>query len=213
MKEILILVLGWLLGLFSSPITDSLKEASSRRSLRKALLAELDELRCRLAGVAFMAAQSQHLLTADLIRRLQRVYANYEGPLGASRRLAGALKELAGSEDEQIEALIRASQNAETHWMNKQFSIPLLEQAVPSLSLFEPPSQRELLEVRTQLHMLNEITTERASFFRMTFDPATMVENEEKILGNMAAAEKHTMERALIIIDRIDNLRLWKTKS
>lgn len=67
----------------------------------------------------------------------------------------------------------------------KTYSLPFIESIVEHLSIFNSKFQRDILEVREQINILNEEVENAMFYFRLTLDTSCMNTNKDIIRSNI----------------------------
>lgn len=88
----------------------------------------------------------------------------------------------------------------------KTYSLPFIESILEHLSVFDSKFQRDILEVRDQISILNEEIENAMSYSRLTFDPSSMDTNKDIISTNINSSYNNIGERCRIIVDKINKI-------
>ncbi len=78
-ERILFLFMGWLLGLLSPVIVDSIKRKREIREVRLGIMTELRELQYRLTGVVFLISKHFGNIDRALLQWAHDIVVEYEG--------------------------------------------------------------------------------------------------------------------------------------
>lgn len=205
-KDILLLVLGWIFGLFSSIIVDWLKERSQRKELKQGLFTELKALRFRLIATVGQIAFKFGSFDRELLSWLRQQYENYGGAFPKERVLQ-SIDNLLKSGDKQlaIDAEIVNAPPGNVLSL-KAFNFPFLDSQISNLSLFDAEFQNRILEIKTQVNFINEDIELSRFYFEKTFDSSITEENHEIISKNLKNAYQDVGEKACRIVDSITKL-------
>jgi hypothetical protein len=79
MKEIVYLLIGWVLGLVGPPIVDAIKGHFRKREIIASLIVELDDLRYRLAISSLLLLQKYGSLDKDFLDWIRPILESYSG--------------------------------------------------------------------------------------------------------------------------------------
>ena len=90
--DYLSLMLGWLLGLLSPGITERIRRKYRSKELRQSLIAEMRDLRYRMANVAHRVSENQGLVTDELLDWLLPTLRSYDGPLASTEYVDAVAK-------------------------------------------------------------------------------------------------------------------------
>jgi hypothetical protein len=204
-ETILILIVGWLLGLLSPAIIDAIRRRRENKEVSSALRTELEELRYRLACVVFRIEQYHGEPNKKALEWFHEIVKNYTG-LNPSENILNELESLIVLTDQQFKTFIshlRAS--PEKGLSLKKYPVPLLESKFALLSGFNTPFQNRLLEIRTNLNMLHEEVDQARFYHQLTFNPTE--DNYEIVRNNLFNTYREYAFRAKILIDHIGQIR------
>ena len=207
MQDLALLVLGWLLGLFSTPLGSFLKRPWDRKEFKQALLAELGRLAYRMAHVVFMMEQLFGTLDRVLLQWLLGALQRYEKEESQTNLLVGIRGLLQFDDAQLVEALARKRREAVGQGITvKESHLPFLETHLGDLRLFKPVVQRHILEVITQLGLYNAHVADAREWFRMTFDQSLNETNHRAVEDNLERTYKNMAERARFLVEEIASL-------
>jgi hypothetical protein len=105
--------------------------------------------------------------------------------------------------------------HAEAQWMAAEdgkgtmlqhYPVPLLDARVSALWSFDTSLQRQLLEIRRNVAILDDVVDRSRKYFDMTFTKLE-VSNYEVVVGNLTQSYELYAERAMAIVDQIKILR------
>lgn len=204
-QEILLLVLGWLLGLLSPVVVDAIKHRRDSTRGRAAIFSELDDLAIVLTLASLKATQASgetdrtHL--EWLIARIR------EFPdTSAYAEMLQSIKVILELNDEQMaEANAWISQNINSSPALQIYPAPLLDSRVSALWTFDTDLQRKLLTIKRNISILDDTVLQLRDYFRMTFEDLKPT-NREIVDMNMRQLYENYAERARIIVNHIREL-------
>jgi hypothetical protein len=170
MKEVGLLVLGWLLGLLGPAVIDAIRRRRENAVGRAAVLSELREVGCLLSSATWGALHLQG--KAD--RALQDWVKNDLEQHGTGEhfdKIVTTLRKTLTWDDDELRkynaCLAREHDGKGT--MLQRYPVPLLDARVSALWSFDSAFQRGLLEVRTGMHMLDDLVARSRTYFDWTF--------------------------------------------
>lgn len=204
-QEILLLVLGWLLGLLSPAVVDAIKHRRESEHGRNAILNELDDLSIVLTLASLKATQASgktdraHL--EWLIARIGE-YTNSDAYFNVVRSIESVL---ALSEEQIAVGHQWMAENINSSPALQIYPAPLLDSRVSALWTFETDLQRRLLTIKRNLSILDGTVLQLREYFRMTFDDMS-AENRRIVDTNMAQLYENYAERARIVVNQIREL-------
>ena len=110
--------------------------------------------------------------------------------------------------DEQLAAAAtHMSQDAGTGAMLQHYPVPLLDGRVSALWSFDTQFQRQLLEIRRNVAILDDAVERSRKYFDMTFSKLEG-DNYDRVTGNLTQTYALYAERAIIVVDQIKSLRV-----
>jgi hypothetical protein len=204
-EKVLFVFLGWLLATLSPLIADAIRRRREVRESREALLAELAELKYRMALVVYLVEQQHGSVDRKLLEWLQPIIIGYKGAMPSSAIAKQIENELALT-DEQVHALHAATRKPESALSLKSYPAPFLENRLKTISWFPIGIQALILEIHTQLGILEEERKNSEYFFRMSFDEKLSEVNRDRIEQNLGSTYKNASKAAKIIANRISEL-------
>ncbi|HBB98500.1 MAG TPA: hypothetical protein DC054_24220 [Blastocatellia bacterium] len=167
-KTIVFVLLGWLLGLLSPRIIESIQRRYRRTDLRKSLFIELEGLRVTLASLLYVIASNDGTVNRELIELVEPIMREDKN-FRESKPTAEVLGSLLKLTDEQF-AINVAPKKPTGPISLKKISVPFLTSQLSSLYLFSPEFQRTALKICSRLAIINEEIDVAAFNYKKTFD-------------------------------------------
>jgi len=206
LQSILILVLGWLLGTLSPAIVDAIRSKREAALNREAVENELLELSAILLPACYR--------TMGAVGKIDRAYLEWqkdklekEPEQEKLLKFLGLTKQLLAFPDDQIEAASQAMAMAETKAaLLQKYPVPLVDQCLASLKMFEVDFQSKILQIRRNISLLESIVDQSREFYRLTFVELSDA-NHKIIQDNLKQTYSEYAERAKTIIDQVYALR------
>lgn len=204
-QEILLLVLGWLLGLLSPAVVDAIKHRRESERGRTAILSELDDLATVLTLASFKAIQASGVADRVHLEWLIARLGELPEPSTYSDIVKGIEGVLALTDEQLAQAHSWISQNVNSSPALQIYPAPLLDARVSALWTFDTDLQRKLLGIKRNLSILDGTVLQLREYFRMTFDDLSS-ENREIVDTNMRQLYENYAERARILVNQIQQL-------
>ncbi len=204
-EKLALLTLGWLLGMLGPIATDAIKRRRENGLVKVALASELRELSYKLALASYLI--NIHFGTVDrtYLQWLQGVTTNYEGPSRSETAQPSSEMQL-NFADAQLAALVQAQKaNQGTNIVVRKFIVPLLDARVSSLWYLESRAQTLLLDIRSNINLLNELVDQARYYTGLTFGKLEG-ENYERVVSNLEGCHRQYAERAKMIVTKIEEL-------
>ncbi|WP_116811182.1 hypothetical protein [Steroidobacter cummioxidans] len=206
LSKTLFLFLGWLLGLFSPVIVDAIKRRRENREIRDALRIELSELRYRLACAHYFIQMRFGTVDRALLSWVSPILKNYTG-LNPSENISKSIEMQLSLDDGQIAALARNDKASPDAGLSvKKYTAPLLESKFALLSGLDTPLQNRLLEIRTNLNLLNEEVDQSRYYFQLTFNSGVTENNRSRAVDNLGQCYLNLASRAKNVADHIGQI-------
>ncbi len=206
LEKIFLVFLGWLLGLLAPAIVDSIKRKRENKLGRAAILSELSELACTLSAAAYGVRMG--LGTADRhFLEWFKVYLEHNAVTPELQRFIPNLRAQLSWPDAVLEAAVRhAADKKGSGTMLQHYSVPLLDARVSALWSFDTSFQRQLLEIRRKIEILDDVVDRSRKYFDMTF---TKLEddNYRLVIENLDQTYALYAEQAMRIVDLVRGLK------
>lgn len=202
--EVLYITLGWLFGLLSPAIALRIERGYKRKSLKIVIKNELSNLSFRLAGSYYLI--QTHLGNKDKssVAWVKSIYEKHKED--CPRRILEGIDKLLETSEVQFEALQNIMKAKEGIGLGlKNFSLPFTESILENIEIFDSKFQKDILNVRDQIIMLNEEIKLSMEYFQRTFDTSTMDTNAEIIRNNIRKSYEVIQDRCKFIVDKIEN--------
>ena len=198
---VLLLLLGWLMGLLSPGIAERIRRGYRRRDLVRAVLDELLGLQHLMAIVAYRIRARRSEVTNDFLDAIIPVLNNYKGP----DRIEGMIEAIKTSrnipEDERT-TIHEAMRKPNVGLSLRQYSLPLITTQISDLTICSLAFQRAVLHVRFHLDLCNQFVPYSQALNDRTFSDLSP-ENREAVITNLEQGYKEYGDRAERIVEAI----------
>lgn len=205
MNEILLIVLGWALALLSPAVIDNIKQQREARRVAAALATELHQLRFRLAVACFGVRGRLGILDLPYLEWVKNHLSTHRGSLPRDRMILEVDKLISSSDGERRGMLDSLKVKNDRAIRLTKYGVPLLDSRVASLWAFQGKLQIALLELRTNMDMLNSEVDEATYYFRMSFDDRTP-QQHEIVNNSINESCMRWNERAEKIVDQLQEV-------
>ena len=184
MRELLYLLLGWLLGVLSPFIAERIHRKHRQQDFVSSVVIELGELQYILAAVAFKMRSKVFTLTDKFLDWLLPIVSSYSGP-GKNPTLAATLTKLReGSEDQRRQALTLMRDEGRGFTL-KRYEVPFLVAQASELSICSLDFQRRVFRVKSKLDLFNQHVSYLQGQFEKTFDASIVGANRDVVERNL----------------------------
>ena len=205
-EKVLFLFLGWLLATLSPIIADAIRRRRDSKQVKSALLAELGELKYRMAVASYYANMRFGAIDRAFLQWLRGVVAGYHGPAPADNVLKAVEMQLSLPEQALSSLLASERSQGKSGLTLKKYAVPLLDARLAVLTSLPTSIQVLLLEVRTHLRMLDEEVDDTRYYFQLTFDPKVAGNNRQAVEQNLENGYRQYGDRARIVAEKIAKL-------
>jgi hypothetical protein len=201
--NILYLMLGWLLGIFSPLIADEVKRHCQKKEFKKGLSIELEGVGYLLSGAVYLLCSRFGTYDRDLLNWIFKIYAQYN-----DRKMLRRIETLLKASDEEIDAYAKhMAQQKDVVALNlKKYSLPFLESNMGSVSLLDIKLQRLVIQIRARLNSVNEEIDLNRFYYEKTFDSTLSEDNSEIIENNLNQSYQNISRQYRMIVDQITYL-------
>ena len=210
--ELPYLLVGWLLGLLSPRIIDTIKEKYALRALATAIRSEAEDLQYRVSIASFLLAQRFGTVNRDYLVWLRPRLGQYKGnePVASIQKFVESL--LSSSED-QLVAISQHMRADEGMGLSlKRFSANLIESNLAAIHSFPPEFQLRVHELRNHLSVLNQEIDRAIESLRMTFDSSMSSENHKRLVDDLNAKYNVIQGMCMRVSDRLQAIIEYEIK-
>lgn len=200
------IILGWLLGLLSPMIVDTIRKRYRKKEVRQGIITELSDLRLRMATAVYRF--ESHFGTYDraLVNWLIPILENHNSQTEIGDCLKG-IKEKAAFDDQAFHECAKRQKEQPYKGLSvKKYRVPYLDSNIGELGIFDERSRAAILDVRAQLEMYNEEIDEARLYQKLTFDLRDSEINHPIAYQLVQNCYKNLGQRAKQIADRIGQI-------
>lgn len=205
-EKLIVLLIGWLMGLLAPAIVDRIKRKRENKLGRKAILAELHDLSGVLAAAAYLVRIREGTLDREFFIWLKDIYnwgERTEEYTNWSKRID---IQLAWSDEEIAQFAALGEQNDRKSAVLQKYPVPLLDSRVSALWSFDTYFQRKLLEIRQLSHRLDDLVDRSRKLHDMTFSTLSD-ENRAAVQNNIQETLSLYGRTAKRMVDKIVALK------
>lgn len=204
MKEIALIIFGWLLGLASPIIVEKMKDRQHLKSVTAALRVELEDLQYRLAICSLSLLQRHGSVDSDFLSWVKPLIERYTGnePTEAIRNLIAHLSAANEQERETAEAFFRAKPGMASSV--KTLEASFLESHLKDVSRMPVSLQRKIHEFRNQFTILNQEIKLLEPRILMTFNSSLAEGNFNRLNTEIDNRINFIQQRSRYAAERIE---------
>ena len=204
-EKLFLVALWWLLGILAPVITEAIKRRREIAQVKVALEAELRETLYKLALSGYLINSHFGSVDRTYLLWLQSMTKNYKGP-SLAKMTQPSIEMQLSLPDEQLAALVQAQISQKgTNIVTQKVAVPLLDARVSSLWYLENRIQILLLDIRSNINLLNELVDQARYYSGLTFGKLEGG-NYELVVSNLEGCHRQYAERANIIVNKIEEL-------
>jgi hypothetical protein len=204
LNQFVYIAFGWLLGLVSPVIVESIKSKFRSREVIKAIRVELEDVQFRLAVTSFLLIQNYGNLNREFLLWIQRIVDKYRGN-EPSDNLKNLIARFVATDDSLLSHLAAQFKAKEGVGSNlKTYRVSFLEMHLADVANLSVPAQRRIHEFRNQLDILNQEIQRAIEYMRMTFNSSLSEENHQIVKVDLEKGYLNIQSRCKAICDRID---------
>ena len=205
-EKLLILGLGWLLGLLGPVIVDGIKRRRENALGQAAIVAELRDVAHKLALAAHYIHMHRGTVSRPHLEWLKQHIEGHAGLVDVDDLLKSVRTQLSWS-DEELQKYVKATAAASTKGMVLQkYPVPMLDSRVSAMWSFDTEVQRRLLDVRTRLALLNDLVERSIKQADMTFGKLDD-NNHRLIVENIEQSYELYADGAKRVVQVVDELK------
>jgi hypothetical protein len=205
--DIVILILGWALGLLSVVISDLYRDWRGSKIAKPALLGELHELRQRLVHCVFLIQHKHGTVDYDFIQWTHSALAQYKGVnIDSTDSLIKNLTTLLNLSKEEVDVIAsttKQQKNLRRQLGLRKHSLPMLQANMETIRKFDSALRGKILEIKTRVDFLNELIDETRYYFKLSFESGITPENYQIANQNLIDTYLFYSARAKNIVDLI----------
>jgi hypothetical protein len=204
-EKAMFVFLGWLLALLTTPIVEAIKRAYEVKQMRTGVLAELAELKYRMAIVAYYVAGKFGTRNHEFLKWAKPYIVGYSGPM-RSDNVAKAVELQLSLAPEVLDAYLKTQRDEDKGISLKRYPIPYTSSKLDRLAWVSESVRGLLLEINTQIGILDAEADNAQYYFRMTFDEGISPGNRARIAVNLDTAYQNYARVGRNIADRVAEL-------
>ena len=201
---VLLVLLGWLLGLLTAPIVERIRQHYRRRDVMSAITDELLGLRHTMATASWRFHARQGSLSDAFMDKCLDIFDSYSGP-DRNSRMGETIRNIrAVSGTKRKEACLELNRPSRGISV-REYTPPLFATMFSDLVICPLSFQREVLHVRHHLDIYNQKVRELRAMHDKTFSELNDV-NRAIIEENLEEGYQFLGERADIVVDAVTRI-------
>ncbi|HEY6866897.1 MAG TPA: hypothetical protein VI792_06550 [Candidatus Eisenbacteria bacterium] len=198
-----LLVLGWALGILSSPITDAIRRHSVKQRITRAIGTELRSLQDAFAVVVIQVSGRRGALTHSLLEALMSTLMTSGHTVATSKALkvidervsSGAGERPAPGDTERASRPVLLSLKVQ--------GVPFLESHLHRMDFYAHETQRQLLEICAGSQIFNQVAEEAVHYQFLAFSRGIDPETMAALAASIEKCHEQAAEKASELIAQI----------
>lgn len=205
MKELLLVLFGWALGLLSPLVVDFCREWRQRKNFLASALVELRDVQFVLATMAFLLVMKHGRLTTELVEKTANVMNCYHGnePVEDMRRHLDGVREMS---QQQLDQLAAIADQREAASGVKIVKPSYVMSNLSELAKLKPDLQRRFYELFRTLDVIEQEVRKVDALILMTFDSSISEENHNTIGSEIKSKYIFLARQCERAVDKIEGI-------
>src|SRR5215469_15541054 len=199
---LLMLVVGWLLGLVAPLVSDRITEGrQTRKELIPGVRSDLIELQFKLGFLRYCLAIRFGTYNEEFLKWLKPIVDDYNR-IYPDEKVFTEIDERLKMTDAQLTTLAQALQDdaSKAGISLRKYDTAFIESQLDKLGRLDVETHRLILVIRARLGYLNEMVDEARVYFRLTFENISD-KNHEQIVDNINGVCRVYGENARDVVD------------
>lgn len=167
--KIAFVFLGWLLGMLGPIVVEAIKRRRENALGRAAILTELNGLTETLALAAYGARMRLGTADRPFLEWLKSDLETHSLTPRLQEFVPRLRTQLSWTDEDLKKVALHMSADDGMGTMLQRYSVPLLDARVSALWTFDTSFQRQLLEIRTCVALLDDLVDRGRKYFDLTF--------------------------------------------
>jgi hypothetical protein len=201
---LLMLVVGWLLGLVAPLVSDRITEGrQTRKELIPGVRSDLIELQFKLGSLRYCLAIRFGTYNEEFLKWLKPIVDDYNR-IYPDEKVFTEIDERLKMTDAQLTALAQALQDdaSKAGISLRKYDTAFIESQLDKLGRLDVETHRLILVIRSRLGYLNEMVDEARVYLRLTFENISDA-NHEQVVNNINGVYRVYGENARDLVDLI----------
>jgi hypothetical protein len=202
-NSLLLVVLGWLLGLVGPAIQERIRRRYQSGRIRSAIISELTQLREQCASTTVTIETKAGRLSKDLLTWHRSVHGDHPlpPPLDQLTQITERLECVDDAVFAELALRLKSPPGAGINL--KELDLPYTKVKVTDLELFSESGRRRILEILSRIRIFNQIVDESRFFFKLTFDGGISQENHASAQAQVQSSCDSGSQQSRLISDLV----------
>jgi hypothetical protein len=206
LESLVILVVGWFLGLLAPVISDAIKTKRDVVATYTAMRSELNEVGLRMVLAAYSVAMYLGIADREFLKWVKDSLVLYKGDEPKEEIVKSIeMKLLWPPEQLAAQNVSEAAKGVQAKVLVK-FAVPFVDARVSDFHLMDGIVQLQLLLVQADVRMLDDLVDQSRTYFHLTFGQLEGT-NYATVTENLRGVYLQYMKRCRIAADRLNRLQ------
>lgn len=183
-EKLALVALAWLLGLLGPVIVEAIRRRRENAMGRAALLSELREVGCILVTAAFGVHNQRGTTDRAFLEWMKTDLERHAISPDFKKFIPTVSKMLEWSDADIANVATHMAAPEGVGTVLQKYPVPLLDGRVSALWTFDTGFQRDLLAIRQNIHLLDDLVDRSRKYHDMTFNKSEG-DNHQRITGNI----------------------------
>jgi len=204
-EKLIVLLLGWLLGLLGPAIVDSIRRKRENQLGRVAILNELRDVGRLLVVAAHGVRTKEGKVDREHLQWMKSSLERRDQNKEDADWIERLDKFLEWSDEEIVSRFAYMAMSEGKLTMLQKYPVPLLDSRVAALWSFDTNFQRRLLDIKQRMHRLDDMVERQRKMHDMTFSNLEP-QNRHALRENIQQNAAFYAENARKVADLIETL-------
>lgn len=203
LSALIFVLLGALIGILAPAAVEAIRRERDVPKFKAALRIELSDLRIRVALAAYHTEMRFGAINRTYLEWTKRALVANDG-INDTTEILKLINTLLAQSDEVIAAFAETQRATQAGALSlKKYALPILDSRLPTLWMLDEGLQRQLLDVRARLDLMNEEIDQARVYFQLTYQGLNE-ENGSRANSNLTSSYRNIAVCAKTLVDRID---------
>lgn len=208
MDSLIAVLFGWLLGIMGQRPIIYVQQAIKRPSIKRSIIAELIDIRYRLAATSYLLLDRIGELDKPFLEWIHPILKSYDGfykYLGTSETVEKLLIIKEG-DFEALRIFTKSQMNLNKGINLRIINSPFINSNYAEMHLFGISFQNNIIEVLAQIANINDEIGNARYYFYKTFDSGLSEINATIVRDNLEASYKNIAKMSISAAKNISNV-------
>jgi hypothetical protein len=203
-EKIALLFVGWLLGLLAPIVVDGIRRRRENTLGRAAIVTELNELAATLSLAAYSVRSDLGTVDRAFLEWIKNDLELHAKTPDVQQHITYFRTQLSWSDEEREQVSKHLMKKKGKGTVMQHYPVPLLDARVSAMLSFNTRFQRQLLQIRRNVALLDALVDRAQNYHDMTFKVEG--DNYRLVVENQDQACAEYAKRAQMTVDLIRSL-------